>query len=120
MSRKKIAARKSREYDDLDIMGESGSAVEDITAMGDHPTETTEQDRYVAQVLGVFRPDADFDRERSDANSELIQVVAQYLVDNPQQRFGQALKNLDLASPDVALVEPQVQLNRAKAALRRR
>lgn len=97
--------------DDLDLMGD------DLDLMGDD--SSVAEERALGQIMGVFKSNEEFDRQRSAANMELIGLLAQYLTDYPTQRFGQALKNLDLATEDCALAEPRVQLNRAKAALKK-
>lgn len=103
--------------DEFEVMGsEADTEVEDLEIMDDGLVENV---RFVTEVLGVFQPNEAFDRKRSAANLELLNIVAQYLTEHPSQRFGQALKNLELATEDCALVEPTAQLNRAKAALRR-
>lgn len=55
-----------------------------------------EKEDFETKLLGIFVPDAAFDKARSAANVELLQILAQYLTDNPGQRFGQALRNLDI------------------------
>ena len=97
--------------------------------------ETTAEDRYAAEVLGVFPPNPKFDEKRADANAKLIQILAQYLTDNPDQRFGQALRNLDIireerlgrrddrSPPDWVNefnTEPTEMVDRALASLRNR
>lgn len=101
------------------VMGEEEETeILDLDVMGEGPAETTAQDRFAAQVLGVFQKDPEFDRAREEANAELIQLVAQYLTDYPSQRFGQALNNLGLLY-NAPMAEPQDQLKRAKKILRR-
>lgn len=72
--------------------------------------------------------DPDFDKERADANSELICIIAQYLTDNPTLRFGQALRNLNVIRNDNFScpptwvnefnTEPTEMVKRAKKALK--
>jgi hypothetical protein len=52
----------------------------------------------MAQVLGVFPPDAKFDRKRREANTKLIQLLTQYLTKYPHERFGQALRNIGIVT----------------------
>lgn len=37
-----------------------------------------------------------YDAERMTANTELIQILTQYLITHPHERFGQALRNLGI------------------------
>lgn len=69
-------------------------------------------------LYDFLKPNPEFDRARSQANYELLVLLGVYLRDNPSQRFGQALNNLDLLE-NAPLAEPQSQLARAKAALER-
>lgn len=109
--------RKKTKNFQPDVMG-AGEDDFDLSLMGDDSSAA--EKRALSEVMDVFRPNEDFDRERSEANAELIGLLAQHLTDYPHLRFGQALRSLDLATDDCALVEPQVQLKRARAALKRK
>lgn len=86
--------------------------------------------KYLDEVMGVFSPDVKFDRSRYDANVKLIQILAQYLTDHPSERFGQALRNLEIVQESRLQdggvcwfnefnTEPREMVQRAKLALKR-
>lgn len=59
-----------------------------------------------------------FDNERIIANTEILQIVAQYIKENPKQRFIQALWNLDIINKmDRYNEEPMITLKRIKHRL---
>lgn len=82
-------------------------------------SDSRNRKKFEDEVLGVFAPNPAFDRARTEANMELVQVLAQFLVDHPSLRFGQALNSLGMLDPGTAMVEPQDMLKRAKKIIRR-
>ena len=121
-------SRKPKHRNDLPVLDDGGD-VETPETLGGIPVN---EDRWANEVLGVFPKDGKFDRERSDANAELIGILAQYLTDHPNERFGQALRNLEIVRECLMVnpttprywenefnTEPQQMVARAKRALRR-
>lgn len=84
--------------------------------------KSTSED-VLEEVNKVFSGNPKFDRERADATFELLNLLGQYLINHPTERFGQALRNLgitvDTENPDGDIYwcngfyeEPQVTLAR--------
>lgn len=77
------------------------------------------------QELSDLLNDPKFDKARADANFELLGILSQHLVENPQIRFGQALRNLGFVKESIGMggdsiwrdefsVEPTELLKRVK------
>lgn len=52
-------------------------------------------DKLVEESAAIFNDPA-LDAKRFAANVKLIQIVTEYLLEHPQERFGQALRNLGI------------------------
>lgn len=88
-----------------------------------------DKEKLVDEVLDILRPNKKIDTSRKTANAELVGILAQFIIENPTQRFGQALINLNIITTSTATLpvqwnneyhtEPHVMVNRAKAALKR-
>ncbi len=89
-------------------------------------------DHEARKLLRVFGKDTEYARKRMTANTELMQLIGEYMMQNPEQRFGQILRNLDIirehrtcdpaAVPDWVnefYSEPTEMLIRAKKAITR-
>ena len=55
-----------------------------------------EEDKVIKDVLDLFISNPEYTNLRELSNNELLKLLTQYLQNNPDQRFGQALSNLGI------------------------
>jgi hypothetical protein len=67
--------------------------------------------------FNLFKPDPTFDKMRSKASSEILNILKVFLKKNPSLRFGQALLILKVVEDgeNFAMIEPMVVLDRMKS-----
>ena len=76
--------------------------------------------QIVEMVNKAFKKETseDFDRQRYNANLEILSIVKEYIENNPKQRFTQVLWNLSIANAtDRFSEESTTTLNRVKIKL---
>ena len=68
-----------------------------------------------------FPPNRKLTRERTRANVEIINILFAFLIENPDQRFGQALINLGIIQKDVDLygIESKSVLKSVKCTVKK-
>ena len=79
---------------------------------------TSEQiEKIIEEIKETFEKQLknkeEFNRQRYNTNIQIIDIILEYIKENPNQRFIQALWNLDIVNnTDRYNEEPQVTLNR--------